>query len=176
MTEFVVNICEVTVNFTTTLNKLFFVSDGLSWPQTLLYFVLASWCVRDILYFRTWRNVVTSKKWNHCDLHHNVYFFFFFIHDRFSGEQLDLFCVCTSLMICARCMDLICQVQILWKYFCLLAPIIFVVSTKCIDPWVLEFMVSNITGNNQLGNCISLEFHFRGLNWPRNQRKLESHD
>jgi len=28
-----------------------------------------------------------------------------------------------------------------------LAPI-FVVSTKCIDPWVVEFVVSNITGNN----------------------------
>jgi hypothetical protein len=39
------------------------------------------------------------------------------------------------------------QYLILWKYFYSLAPI-FVVSTKCIDPWVLEFMVLNITGNN----------------------------
>jgi len=25
----------------------------------------------------------------------------------------------------------------------------FVVSAKCIDPWVLEFVLSNYTGNNQ---------------------------
>jgi len=30
------------------------------------------------------------------------------------------------------------------------API-FVVSTKCIDPWVLEFVVSNIIGDHQMG-------------------------
>jgi len=59
MTEFVVNICEVVVNFTTTLNKLFFVSDGLSWPQTFLYFILTPWCARNILYFRTWQNVTS---------------------------------------------------------------------------------------------------------------------
>jgi hypothetical protein len=35
---------------------------------------------------------------------------------------------------------------------------IFVVSTKCIDPWVLEFVVSNITDNNQWENCISTEY------------------
>jgi hypothetical protein len=28
------------------------------------------------------------------------------------------------------------------------------------DLWVLEFMISNITGNNQRGNCISLDFNF----------------
>jgi hypothetical protein len=50
------------------------------------------------------------------------------------------------------------------------------VSTKCIDPWVLEFMISNITGNNQWENCISLDFYIRGLNGPRNQRKLEPHE
>jgi hypothetical protein len=38
----------------------------------------------------------------------------------------------------------------------------FVVSTKCIDPWVIEFVVSNTTGNNQLENCISLDFYFCG--------------
>ena len=36
----------------------------------------------------------------------------------------------------------------------------FVVSTKCIDPRVLEFVVSNTTGNNQWENCISLDFIF----------------
>jgi hypothetical protein len=56
-----------------------------------------------------------------------------------------------------------------------LAPI-FVVSTNCIDPWVLEFVLSNITGNNQWENCISLDFYFHGLSGPRNQRKLEHHD
>ena len=50
------------------------------------------------------------------------------------------------------------------------------ISTKCIDPWVLEFMVSNMTGNNLWENCISLEFYFRGLSGPRNQQKLEPHD
>jgi hypothetical protein len=29
-----------------------------------------------------------------------------------------------------------------------------VLSTKCIDPWVLEFMVSNTTDNNEWENCI----------------------
>jgi len=53
---------------------------------------------------------------------------------------------------------------------------IFVVSTKCIAPWVLEFVVSNITGNNQWENCISLDFNFRFLSRPRNQRKLEIHE
>jgi hypothetical protein len=59
----------------------------------------------------------------------------------------------------------------LWKYFYSLAPI-FVVSTKCIDPWVLSFVVSNITDNNEWGNCIPLDFYFRGLNGPRNQQKI----
>jgi hypothetical protein len=36
---------------------------------------------------------------------------------------------------------------------------ISVVSTKCIDPRVLEFVVSNATGNNQWENCISLHFN-----------------
>jgi len=55
-----------------------------------------------------------------------------------------------------------------------LAPI-FVVSTKGSDPWVLEFMVSHITNNNQWESCISLGFYFHGLSEPRNQQKLEPH-
>ena len=47
---------------------------------------------------------------------------------------------------------------------------------KCIDPWLLEFVVSNTKGNNQLKNCSSLDFNFRGLSQPLNPRKLESHD
>jgi len=56
-----------------------------------------------------------------------------------------------------------------------LAPI-FVVSAKFIDKRVLEFVVSNTTGNTQWGNCISLDFNFTSLSEPRNQRKLEPHD
>ena len=52
----------------------------------------------------------------------------------------------------------------------------FVVSTKCIDPCALEFVVSNVTGNNQWENCILLNFNFHGLSGPWNQRKLEPHD
>ena len=47
---------------------------------------------------------------------------------------------------------------------------------KYIDPWVLEFVVSNITDKNQWENCNSLDFNFRSLSEPRNQRKLEPHD
>ena len=39
----------------------------------------------------------------------------------------------------------------------------FVAFTKCIYPRVLEFVVSNITGNSQTENCIILDFNFRGL-------------
>jgi hypothetical protein len=52
-----------------------------------------------------------------------------------------------------------------YKEFDTLAPII-VVSTKCTDPLVLKFAVSNITGNNQWENCISLDFNFRALSEP----------
>ena len=45
--------------------------------------------------------------------------------------------------------------------------------SKLIDPWILEFAVSNTTGKNQLGNCISLYFYFRGLSEPRNPQKLK---
>jgi hypothetical protein len=38
----------------------------------------------------------------------------------------------------------------------------FVVSTKYIDPWILEFVVSNVTANNQCENCILLDFNFLG--------------
>ena len=42
------------------------------------------------------------------------------------------------------------------------------------DPWVLEFVVSNTTGNNQSENCFLLTFNFRGLSEPRNPRKLKT--
>jgi hypothetical protein len=41
-----------------------------------------------------------------------------------------------------------------------------VVATKYFDTWVLELMVSNITDNSQLENCISLDFNIRGLREP----------
>jgi hypothetical protein len=52
--------------------------------------------------------------------------------------------------------------NILWKYLYSLT-LIFVVFTKFSDPWVLEFVVSNPTGNSRLENCISLDFHFHGM-------------
>jgi hypothetical protein len=54
-----------------------------------------------------------------------------------------------------------------------LAPI-FVVSTKRIDLWVLEFMVSNITGNNRWTHCISLDFYFRGWSGPKQSAKIRT--
>ena len=50
-----------------------------------------------------------------CDLHHNAKYFCF-ICDGFFGKHLNFICVCTSLMICDRCMGLTCQVQI--SYMC----------------------------------------------------------
>jgi hypothetical protein len=52
----------------------------------------------------------------------------------------------------------------------------FVISTKCVDPWDFEFVVSNITDNNQWENCTSFDFYFRGLSGQRNQWKLEPQD
>ena len=63
------------------------------------------------------------------------------------------------------------SIDILWKYFYSLSPI-FVLSTKCIDPWILEFVISNTTGNNQWESCILLDFNFRSLSEPRNPRKI----
>ena len=42
--------------------------------------------------------------------------------------------------------------------------------------WVLEFMVSNTTCNNQWENCNPLDFGFCGLSEPWNPRKLEPQD
>ena len=70
---------------------------------------------------------------------------------------------------CNTCRMYIKMKSIIWilcKYFYSLAPI-FVVSTKCIDPWDLEFVVLNTTGNNQWENCILLNFYFRGLGRPK---------
>jgi hypothetical protein len=67
------------------------------------------------------------------------------------------------------------NIYILWKCFYSLAPI-FVVFYKCIDPWVLEFVVSNTTDNNQWENCILFDFNFRGLSEQRNPQKLEPHN
>jgi len=76
----------------------------------------------------------------------------------------------TQLAMDGRYFDFI----LLWKYFYSLLPV-FVVSTKCIGPWVLEFVVSNTTGNNQWEICISLDFNFRCLSESRSPRKLEPH-
>ena len=60
-------------------------------------------------------------------------------------------------------------------FFKSLAPIL-VVSTKCSDPWILEFLVSNTTGNNQWENCISLDCNFLDFSEPQIPQKLEPHD
>ena len=66
--------------------------------------------------------------------------------------------------------------HILWKYFYSMAPK-FVFSTKCSDPYVLEFVLSNITSNNQWENCILLDYKLQeGLSEPLNPRKLDPHD
>jgi cellulose synthase/poly-beta-1,6-N-acetylglucosamine synthase-like glycosyltransferase len=52
----------------------------------------------------------------------------------------------------------------------------FVVSTKYLDPWVLEFMVSKIIGNNQWKNCILLDSYFHGLSELRNQNPTMNND
>ena len=101
-------------------------------------------------------------------------------------------CICKQLVdyvVNIYCLHLIRVSYTLWNYFYWLLPILvvstkcidpwvheFVVSTKCIDPWVHEFVVSNITGNSQWENCISLDFNVHGLSGPRNPRKLEPHD
>jgi hypothetical protein len=64
---------------------------------------------------------------------------------------------------------------ILWKYLNSLVQM-FLVSTKYFDSWVLEFVVSDIAGNNQRENCISLDLNFRCLSEPRNSWKCIPHD
>ena len=47
-------------------------------------------------------------------------------------------------------------IKVLWRYFCSLIHI-FVVSTKCIDPLILAFVVSNTTINDHLFSfCVVL--------------------
>ena len=70
----------------------------------------------------------------------------------YSGDEKKIF---------SSYLRIVCNLELQWKYFYSSAPIL-VVSTKCIDPWVLEFVIWNTTGNNQWENCISLNFNFRG--------------
>ena len=51
-------------------------------------------------------------------------------------------------------------------YFYLLLPILWFLRNALIQEMLLEFVVSNTTGNNQWDNCISLDFNFRGLSEP----------
>ena len=52
----------------------------------------------------------------------------------------------------------------------------FVVSTKCIAPWVIEIVFSNTADNHQWEHFISLDYDFRSLSKLRNPRKLEPND
>ena len=101
-------------------------------------------------------------------------------HRKIILLSLELFCVrqateesCTW---CCLSWDHLSNemLELLWKYFYSLASI-FVVSTKCIDPWVLELLISNTRGNNKWEKCISLDFNFRGLSETRKSQKLEAH-
>jgi len=47
-------------------------------------------------------------------------------------------------------------------YFYSFAPI-FMVSAKCIDPWLLEFVVRNTKTNNDWTRSILLDLSFRGF-------------
>ena len=49
-------------------------------------------------------------------------------------------------------------------------------AAKCIDPRVLEVVVSKTTDNNEWGNCISLDFNIHALSEPRNPLILEPKD
>ena len=42
----------------------------------------------------------------------------------------------------------------------------FVVSTKCIDLWVIELVSSTTGSNSQWENCILLKINFRSLSEP----------
>jgi hypothetical protein len=59
-----------------------------------------------------------------------------------------------------------------WKYFYSLAPI-FLVSTKCIDPWVLELVVSNITGKS-MGKLYFVWFLFSWFKWTTKSVKIRT--
>ena len=96
--------------------------------------------------------------------HHQTNIFRLYCVDTVVDFQWLIYCIILSESIWV----------ILWKYFYLLATI-FMVFTKCIDLLVLEFVVSNITGNYKWENCISLDFNFRGLSELRNPLKLEPH-
>jgi hypothetical protein len=65
--------------------------------------------------------------------------------------------------------------DLLSKFFYSLAPF-FVLSTKCIDPWVLEFVVSNVTGNNHWENYILFFFNFLNswFKWTMKSAKIRT--
>ena len=45
-------------------------------------------------------------------------------------------------------------------------------STECIDPWVLEFVVSNTTGNNQWEKLYFVGFLFSWFKWTTKSAKI----
>jgi hypothetical protein len=53
------------------------------------------------------------------------------------------------------------------------API-FVVSTKCIDPWVLECVFSNIIGDHQMRKLYFVGFLFSWFKWTTKSAKIRT--
>jgi len=47
-------------------------------------------------------------------------------------------------------------------------------STECIDPWVLEFVVSNTTGNNQWEKLYFVGFLFSWFKWTTKTAKIRN--
>jgi len=46
------------------------------------------------------------------------------------------------------------------------------VSTKCILPWILEFVVLNTRTSNEWTRSMSLDLNVRGFSYQRNQPRL----
>ena len=63
--------------------------------------------------------------------------------------------------------------NMLWKYLYSLAQI-FMVSTKYIDPWILELIVSNITGKKRWGKLYFVVFLFSWFKWTTKSAKIKT--
>ena len=67
--------------------------------------------------------------------------------DKYNEGNFDFKTAWSYLVIINNISQIVSTYQLLQKYFYSLASI-FVISIEYSDPWVLEFVVSNITGNN----------------------------
>ena len=67
--------------------------------------------------------------------------------DKYNEGNFDFKTAWSYLVIINNISQIVSTYQLLRNYFYSLASIL-VISIKYSDPWVLEFVVSNITGNN----------------------------